>query len=157
MNKSVFPLILLILIFIVGCTRIKKEYWNNGTKKSEIHTKDDSYEGKATWWYEDGKKQLECFYKDNLLDSIMTRWYNTGIKQEEAHYKKNKLEGTTVIWDRKGNLASKGIYKDGELNGLYVEWYGDIGFTTIIRVVLLARLFLTMETGNKKPITITVS
>lgn len=125
MNRSLLLPMVLIFIFIVGCTHTRIEYWRNGIKKSEIHFRNDRYEGKASYWYEDGKLQLECFYKNNLLDSIMTRWYNTGIKQEEAHYKNNKLDGTTITWDKKGNLESNSIYNNGVLNGPYREWYGD--------------------------------
>lgn len=125
MNRRLFFLISIALVFLCACTRTKKEFWPGGAKRSEIHVRRGSYEGKATFWYENGKMQLECFYKDNLLDSIMTRWYNTGIRQEVSHYKKNKQDGPIETWDRGGKPASRGTYKDGVLDGEYTEWYPD--------------------------------
>jgi antitoxin component YwqK of YwqJK toxin-antitoxin module len=123
-RSRIIAITIIAALLISSCSQqTKKEYWPDGTLKSEIHLKGTIYDGKATWWYENGIKQMECHYKKNQLDSILTRWFPNGKKQEEQHYRENKKNGVNRGWDIEGNKIFEQFYYNGILNGTFKEWH----------------------------------
>ena len=106
MVKCKVILFLIVIPFIISaCNQsVKKEFWPDGTLKSEIHIRGDFYHGKATWWYQNGNKQLECTYENNLIEGLLTRWHENGIKQEEKNYRRNIPDGSFTTWNAVGDI-----------------------------------------------------
>ena len=92
----------------------KVTYWPNGQKKSEIHFKNGTLEGLATWWHENGKKQLDEHWKDGKRDGLSTEWHKNGQKKDEGHYKNGKRDGLTTRWYENGQKARVIYYKIGK-------------------------------------------
>lgn len=122
-GEGLFYLFILFLLISIACTHVKKDYWPGGVLKSEIHYKNDSYDGPAIWYYENGAKQLESFYKNNLLDGKMIRYYENGQKEEEQVYANGKMNGKRITWDISGNKTGEISYLSGIPDGPYMEWY----------------------------------
>jgi antitoxin component YwqK of YwqJK toxin-antitoxin module len=49
---------------------VKKEYWDNGKLKREVHLKNGKPEGLETWWYESGEKNLQTHYKNGKENGV---------------------------------------------------------------------------------------
>ena len=45
---------------------VKREYWDNGKLKSEIHYKNGKREGLGTTWYKSGRKRYLRHYKNGI-------------------------------------------------------------------------------------------
>ena len=61
-TKLTFLLALTFLFLFSGSVygeepEVKKEYWDNGKLKSDIHWKDGEKEGLKTLWFESGEKK----------------------------------------------------------------------------------------------------
>ena len=68
-TKSLTFLLSLIFLFlfsgsVFGQEEVKKEYWDNGKLKREIHFKNEELEGLDTRWYESGEKFTEHYWKN---------------------------------------------------------------------------------------------
>jgi hypothetical protein len=62
MNKKLTFLLELTFLFlfsgsVFGQEEVKKEYWDNGKLKGDIHWKDGEKEGLKTLWFESGEKK----------------------------------------------------------------------------------------------------
>jgi hypothetical protein len=62
MNKKLTFLLSLTFLFLFsgsvsGQEEVKKEYWDNGKLKGDIHWKDGEKEGLKTLWFESGEKK----------------------------------------------------------------------------------------------------
>ena len=49
---------------------VKREYWENGKLRNEIHYKDGKRNGLWTTWHESGKKSSEYMYKDGKQEGL---------------------------------------------------------------------------------------
>jgi antitoxin component YwqK of YwqJK toxin-antitoxin module len=113
----------LLLLTATACTRVQTEYWPNGNLKSTVAMRGDSYNGPASWYFEDGTLQMECTYRNNLLEGRLSRYYTTGMKKEEVYYKGNKADSLYRFWDVAGNLLVEAVYRDSLLDGKFLEFY----------------------------------
>ena len=71
---------------VYGQEEVKKEYWDNGKLKREIHYKNGKRDGLITYWYESGKKKYEKHLKDGKEDGLWTEWSPSGKKTFEGNF-----------------------------------------------------------------------
>ena len=109
-------LIILLSLFIVGCSNLSKErvYYSNGNLKSEISTDNNSVKnGPILNYFEDGRVAVKGYFKDDKRDK---KWYfydeNTGNISAIETYKDGELEGEQLYYYPNGKLKLKGSYKD---------------------------------------------
>jgi len=67
------------------------EYWNNGNKKMERHSKDGKFHGVYTGWHEDGTMDYQHHWKDGIQVGTSTLWNTDGTKEWEGQYKDGLL------------------------------------------------------------------
>ncbi|MGE5424350.1 MAG: toxin-antitoxin system YwqK family antitoxin, partial [Syntrophothermus sp.] len=93
-----FIFLALTFIFLCSCSKTIKEYWPDGTLKSEIQQKNGKYDGLAVWYNEDGSKQLECHYKKDQLEGDLIRFFPGGKPREQTTYHKGKKNGMSYTY-----------------------------------------------------------
>ena len=90
-NKKVLIILCLTLfISVVGCSEIKKEY------------------------YEKGKLKRETTFKNNKQEGPSKIYYESGALKSEFNYKNGKLEGPEIIYAKNGVISSIDTYKNGQ-------------------------------------------
>lgn len=126
MNKIRHLAYLLLLLFaFTSCTKVQKEYYEDGSIKSEIETKKDKKNGKAVWYHQNGNKQIETQYIDDKIDGFFSRWFFNGGIQTTEHYTNGILNGEKKEWNETGSLVLISNYKNGKLNGKFQVFYPD--------------------------------
>jgi antitoxin component YwqK of YwqJK toxin-antitoxin module len=136
MNKPLTFLLSLIFLFlfsgsVYGQEEVKKEYWENGKLRKEVHYKNGKKDGLETWWYESGKKKREIHYKNGKEEGLETLWWESGEKNRETlrtpqgfyfdgiNEKSDKLIRT---WWKNGKLYTE-FYFRGKSPTLWTWWY----------------------------------
>lgn len=118
---------LIVLVFIMpiySCTKIKKEYYKDGNLQSEVRMKNGKKNGKAIYYHENGMKSMELYYIDDMAEGISTIYYYKGTVKRNDNFKKNKLNGVSVNWDENlGYRFSEETYVEDVLNGTYKEFH----------------------------------
>ncbi len=119
-----FSVFLILITALSACTKIKKEYYNDGTLQSEVTMKNGKKNGKAVYYHENGNKSMEIFYDDDKAEGISTIYYYKGTVKRTDNFKNNKLNGLSVNWDENlGYRFSEETYLDDVLNGPYKEFH----------------------------------
>lgn len=108
-----------------ACKKTNLQYWENGTKKSEITFLNGKMDGKATWWYDSGTIQQSSYYKKDKLNGLSVRYYFNGKKQSEENYIDDKLNGLCTYYDENGVKLTEVNYKDGIKDGLCIQWHNN--------------------------------
>tara|TARA_B100001123_G_C14936631_1_gene877939 strand:+ start:57 stop:431 length:375 start_codon:yes stop_codon:yes gene_type:complete len=120
-TKLTFLLSLTFLFLFGGSvfgqeTEVKKEYWDNGKLKSEIHIKNGKVEGIQTSWYENGKKIRETHYKNGKKsidtvnkyakgEKLNTEWYRSGEEPKKDLLRSKKSFFQKLLDPVKGLLS----------------------------------------------------
>lgn len=114
-----------IIFFVVlfSCTRIEKEYYDDGKLKSEVETKNGKKNGRSIFYYSNGRKQMECQYSNDLLDGKLTRWTYKGKVELESNYTNGLRMGETRLYTSEGILQIIQNYKNDTLDGQISEFY----------------------------------
>ena len=116
----------LALAAMVSCNDrvdVRKDYWENGTLKSELRYEDGELNGISTWYMANGKPQLDVSYSHNKMNGLSRRWHENGNLMEESWYKDGVQDSVFKVFSLKGILVEEGYYVDGKLNGEYHRWY----------------------------------
>lgn len=113
----------LLVLGFVSCTKTKKEYYSDGSLKSEIEMRGGKKNGKSVYFYANGKKQMECGYQDDALNGIMTRWAFTGKIEMVSNYKNGLRDGETRLYTSEGVLEIIQHYTMDTLDGLFIEYF----------------------------------
>lgn len=88
---------------------IKKVYYENGSIKAEIHTKNGILNGQANLYYESGRVKAREFYRDNTLQGISRWYYESGELQSEKYFDHGK-HIYTKEYSKAGELTSETKY-----------------------------------------------
>jgi len=124
-------LVLLILVLtIIGCTNVKKKFYEDGSIKSTSELKDGIKHGAMKKYHSNGKLSLEVDYVQGKREGIQKEYYKSGILKGEIEIKNNIKLGLMKRYDEDGVLASISEYKDDKKNG-YVRWYRPNGVVEV--------------------------
>jgi len=107
---------------VFGQEEVKKEYWDNGKLKSEIHYKNGEKDGLETNWDYRGEKDYETHWKNGEKDGLYTKFLY-GSKWIEIHYKNGKEDGLETEWYESGAKKNEAHFKNGKEDGLETRWY----------------------------------
>jgi len=146
MNK--IPLLLTLFcafLLTIGCTKVKFEYYETGTLKSETHyrfgketgttvyyhhyyptaimeieMKRGKKNGKFTKRYFDGNVELVSYYKNDLLEGKETHYYKNGNRAVEINYTKGLKNGSVTKWYIDGLVKETGAFVNDMPDG---EWF----------------------------------
>lgn len=116
----------LVLIVMVSCddqVTVKKDYFENGTLKSELRYENGMLNGRSIWYLANGKPQIEVTYRNDTMNGLLRRWHENGKLMEESWYKDGIQDSVYREYSLKGILIAEGTYVDGELNGEFHRWY----------------------------------
>lgn len=81
-----------------------KEFYSNGSLRSECVFVNGIKHGPAKWYYEDGKPFRIATIKEGKFDGEMTKYYPEGIKQSVSVYKNGRLLPGLKEFDKAGNV-----------------------------------------------------
>ena len=125
--KKLYPtFIILLLFFLVGCSRP----FDDGSliDRGGVKYEQDSqkpYSGKVVSLYKNGAKKLKGSYKEGKEDGLWTSWYENGQKSSEGNYEYGEYHGLHTTWYINGQRRFEGNYRHGEYDGLHTVWYED--------------------------------
>jgi antitoxin component YwqK of YwqJK toxin-antitoxin module len=127
-----------------GCTKVKREYHNNGRLKSETHYRFGKETGTTVYYHfyyptkimeikmKRGKRngklikrffddqiELLAYYKNDLLEGVETSYYKNGNRSVETHYTKGKKNGPVTSWYFDGVVRESGAFVNDMFDG---EW-----------------------------------
>lgn len=118
--------LVLVLAVMVSCNstdEVKKDYYENGTLKSELRYENGMLNGRCIWYLANGKPQIEVTYRNDTMNGLLRRWHENGNLMEETWYKNGVQDSVYREYSLKGILIAEGTYVDGELNGEFHRWY----------------------------------
>jgi len=119
-----FSVLLIILTAFISCTKVKREYYKDGTIQSEVTYKGGKKNGIAVYYHENGKKSLELVYKDDMVEGASMHWFYKGTIKRTDNYKNNKLNGISTNWEEElGCKFSEETYVNDTMNGAYKEYH----------------------------------
>ncbi len=123
--KKILLITALWIIGMTSCTRVKKNYYENGALESEIQMSGDKYEGDAIWYYPNGKIKLKAFYKDDKLEGEYVRYYKNGKVLTRKMYKDGLANGEYTKYSLTGVRLFIKHYKNDTLHGYVKEFHED--------------------------------
>lgn len=123
-EKQLYFFGLLTLLFIfASCKKTEKQYFDDGTLKSEIVMKHGKKDGPARYYHANGKIQQETNFKADVLEGLSRRWYYNGNLELEENYKNGLKDGKAIGYTKKGKLAWQAFYLRDTLNGPWEEFH----------------------------------
>jgi len=101
-------MIILSCIILFSCTKQKlnKDYFTNGSVKSEYHILNGRREGKYIEYYSSGAKRYVSFYKNGLLDGKDVEYYENGNIKRKGQFIDDKGYGFFRYYNRENKLDS---------------------------------------------------
>jgi antitoxin component YwqK of YwqJK toxin-antitoxin module len=107
-NRLQASLCFLVGLLIVGCSRnqeeITKEYYLNGSIKSEVPIKNGKKNGLKRTYYENGLIKSIVYLKDDLRDGDAFYFSNNGGLTSVEHYMKDTAEGDFIYYDTRNKV-----------------------------------------------------
>ncbi len=101
-------------------TGLWREYWDNGTIKSEVTYENNKKNGlELIWQKKPHCLSLQSIYINDLLDGTVTHYSKKCKKELEENFKNGIKNGREITYHANGNMMSDGMFKDGKLYGLY--------------------------------------
>ncbi len=125
-NKNIQAIaILLFAVFFSACHHTDKQYYDDGTLKSEIVTKSGKKDGIAKYYHANGKLQQEMNFKNDVPEGISRRWYFNGRQELEENYKNGLKTGRAVAYNKYGKKIWEAHFLNDTLNGPWQEFHGN--------------------------------
>jgi antitoxin component YwqK of YwqJK toxin-antitoxin module len=148
MKKNGLFLILLCTLFLFSsCIKVKREYYKNGTLKSETHYRFGKETGTTTYYhhsyptkimevemrrgkrngkcitrYFDGRTESIAYYKNDLLDGVEKQYYMNGNISMEASYTNGLKNGRVTTWFSNGVIRESGTFVNDMFDGDWVNY-----------------------------------
>lgn len=122
--------LLILLIIFYSCTKVEKQYYPNGSIKSEISYKKELKHGPATYYYNNGKINIKCYYKDDKLNGLYEKFNPDASLEEATNYSNGLKNGFSIIYYKNNKIAIKMNFKNDLPDGDYIEYF-DNGQTKI--------------------------
>lgn len=103
-----------------------KEYYTNGTLKSEGVYRNGKRTGKWRFYHTNGALEQEGNYNNQGNSEGQWKWYyDDGLILREENFVNGKPEGIFTEFDEKGNVIIQGEYFDGLEEGFWTYRHGD--------------------------------
>ena len=97
-------------------------YDGSGNLAAEIPHEDGKTHGIGTEWYENGTKKSEVYYAYGM-GLTKQDYYENGNKSLFQTSFNGELNGPWVLWNENGQKQQYGMYKNGEFTGTFIEYY----------------------------------
>lgn len=105
---------------------VKKEFYEDGTRKEEIHFLADIKHGLRCKWYPNGNLSVEGMMKGDKWHGEYKEWYLDGAPKLKGHYKHGKQQGEWLFFDKEGKALPSLFYDDGkEVTRILPKVFGD--------------------------------
>jgi antitoxin component YwqK of YwqJK toxin-antitoxin module len=105
---------------------VVKEYYSNGTIKTEISAKGQLRHGPTKNYDRNGLLLSEVNYDNNILDGMATNYYaKTGKINSTFYYKKGIKEGIETWYYESGKPYRVTPYINGKIEGVQKHYYED--------------------------------
>lgn len=129
-----------ILLIVFGCgddsvkvepikgseKKVLKDFYPNGSLKSEVIVKDDMYDGEAKQYYENGALANKATFKNDVRVGVNLVYYRTGIlKLKENYNEKGELEGVFEEYFENEKIKVTGSYSQNNRTGIWKEFFED--------------------------------
>jgi antitoxin component YwqK of YwqJK toxin-antitoxin module len=102
-----------------------KEYYLDGSLKSEGNYKNDKKTGKWKYYYPNGQLEETGEYENGKPVGKWLWYYPSGKLLREMSYYEGKPDGAFTEYDEDGNVTLKGEYLEGKREGKWVYSVGD--------------------------------
>ena len=89
------------------------EYYEGGTRKSEINYENGVKNGLSRTWFSDGVLKEEKGYSDDRFHGQFRAWWNTGDLRISGFYNNGKQHGEWILYDKEGNPMPSIYYENG--------------------------------------------
>ena len=93
---------LILFLSVVGCSDVKKKYYDNEILKSKCQYKNNKKEGLSKFYYKSGDLLTECIYNNGKKRFVKTYSKNGEIAFMETY--KNGQVQTMKVYDERGKL-----------------------------------------------------
>ena len=152
--QSVNRLLLIVLVFFIGCSPNSKLVIHEESKDFDSFSKQTNYKGRVfsgivyntnedrdtvligeyknghkhgVWktFYPNGSLKERRFYKKGLKVGLYEGFYNDGAKNFVFMFKNGEYNGTNSLWAKDGQLIEEFNYKMGREFGSQKVWYLD--------------------------------
>lgn len=124
MNKIRLLLVLAVVLFAsASCTKVKTEYFEDGSIRSVIPYRFGKENGKAVYYSEYGWKEMEVEMKHGKKNGNLIRFNFNAKHEAEEYYVNDVQEGKQIIYDEKGVKILEANYVHGKKNGPYTTWH----------------------------------
>jgi antitoxin component YwqK of YwqJK toxin-antitoxin module len=101
-----------------------KYYFRNGkTEMAGSFNKAGKPEGDWKWYYDDGSIRKEESFRNGLSDGLMTEYDESGKIIAQGEYVDGNEQGKWTY--QMGDYKEEGNYQDGQRDGLWKSWYSD--------------------------------
>ena len=102
-----------------------KEYYVNGSIRSEGNYIADKKNGKWTYFFENGEEEQEGYFKNGKYDGLWQWYYDTGELKRNENYYNGREDGTCIEYSKTGDILETGEYINGLKEGVWVNNIGD--------------------------------
>jgi hypothetical protein len=102
---------------------VAKEYYSDGTLKSETDSKDGKANGLSKNYNKDGVLESVYTFKDAVRQGPGVSYYPTGEVKLKMFYTNGKREGKTLWYYKTGELFRETSYKNGKIEGIVKSYY----------------------------------
>ena len=89
------------------------EYYEVGTRKSEINYENGVKNGLSRTWFSDGVLKEEKGYSDDRFHGQFRALWNTGDLRISGFYNNGKQHGEWILYDKEGNPMPSIYYENG--------------------------------------------
>jgi len=118
------------LMILMSCSSSSyKEYYPDGSLKSEYELRDDGvnkvrvYHGVGRKYYKNGALAQESNWVDGNKHGISMTYYVNGNIEIKAHFQNGEQTGWAYYYDSLGNLRGKSYYLNSKIVGDFEEYY----------------------------------
>ena len=102
-----------------------KEYYDDGSLKSEGNYEDDKKTGSWKYYYPNGQLQETGVYENGQPEGKWLWYYPSGKKLRELTYYQGKRDGNITEYDESGKVVLQGEYLEDKREGKWIYEVGD--------------------------------
>ncbi len=151
-NVKIIALLVLAILTMSACTKVKYEYFEDGSLKSaisyrfgkehglckyyfinaphplkiEVEMKNGKKQGSFVKYFINGKLDTRCTYQDDLLEGQEDKFHIQGYKVSTTNYLHGKKHGLHILYYPNGEIVEQGFFYEDLFDGDW-KYYDDRG------------------------------